>query len=324
MLPLELQHDEAALLRKVGQGTHIQWHEDESAQLFFTGFGGTGLLITGRVGTESLQMWVDESQWCQWIRPIISVNHWASVPGDLHTALLTWCCAALHQRLSAMAIAPLQLTEIHASDCALRRGWTVKLVRAEAQLDLHFLLPPLGWLEAINALMVPLPAATSPGTVTIPIALIAGWSEMALSTLSTLRCGDALRLHRVYAVEHGEWGLFTHRPLARVIETPQQQFECGDTMDAWEDWLDFSPAREDSSATSISTLPENTTVRVVAQAATLEIALSQLAALKTGDIVDCPVNQTGDLVLLVAGKPLGRGILLKIDDRYAVRIEHLY
>jgi type III secretion protein Q len=90
-------------------------------------------------------------------------------------------------------------------------------------------------------------------------------------------------------------------------------------MKQFSDWLEIDSARPVAEQAPFGGMMIN----VIAEAASINISLTQIATLRPGDIVDSPAQSDGLVTLRAAGRPIARGTLLDIDGRLAVRIEHL-
>ncbi|KWN58210.1 type III secretion system cytoplasmic ring protein SctQ [Burkholderia ubonensis] len=320
MQPLPVDRQTLALLKRVGVGRHISFPGATLTLLFRRG-GGHGLIASAQAGNESVRLWIDTRQWCRWIEPVLSVPHWEAVPSDLLGVLAVWSFSGIHAGLDSIGIAPLSAHSIETATCEISHAWSLRIERADASLDAHVIDAPLSWLEQLIDRLEPLavePLHGASPSPTIPIALIVGWSCVDIAMLNRVRSGDALVLHRAYAITKGELGLFADRPTAHLTQCGNGSYRIGETMTSFDDWLDVEPV--------YSLEPAKTTldarVRIVAQVATIDIPLAQLAGLKPGEILEGPAHTDGLVTLQVAGKPFARGTLLDIDGRVAVRIEH--
>ncbi len=271
-----------------------------------------------------MRLWCDSAQWCRWIAPLLPVADWHAVPDELHAALAAWTLACVAPCAAASGLAWPEAAAIEPAACPIANRWLLRLERAGATLDLQILDAPPAWIAQLAAGLDPLdaPPGDAPGrpAPALRVALIAGWSCIDTTQLARLRPGDALLLHHAYAVADGELGLFTDRPLASATRCDAPGYTIGVTMETFDDWLDVEPA--DPAPTLPGVLPLDASVRIVAQAAAIDVPLERLAALRPGDILEGPAIGDGLCTLKIGGRPLARGMLLDIDGRLAIRIEH--
>ncbi|WDD90587.1 type III secretion system cytoplasmic ring protein SctQ (plasmid) [Burkholderia sp. FERM BP-3421] len=320
MRPIPLDADTAAVLRTLGHGRAYRRDADALTLLFRRG-GGAGLVLTARADDAVVRAWCDSAQWCRWIAPVLPVADWHAVPDELRAPLAAWtlACVAPCAAAAGLAWPDAEAVEPEASPIAHR--WLLRLERAGATLDLLILDAPPAWIAQLAADLDPLdaPAPGRPAPA-LRAALIAGWSCIDTAQLARLHRGDALLLHHAYAVADGELGLFTDRPLASVTRCDALGYTIGVTMETFDDWLDVEPAAP--APTPPGVLPLDASVRIIAQAAAIDVPLERLAALRPGDILEGPAIGDGLCTLKIGGRPLARGMLLDIDGRLAIRIEH--
>ncbi|KVX77009.1 FliM/FliN family flagellar motor switch protein [Burkholderia ubonensis] len=322
MRPISLDAASAATLRMLGHGRTYQ-HESDALTLLFRRNGGTGLILTGRVNDTIVRLSCDSAQWCRWIAPVLPVSDWRTVPADLHAALAAWTLACIAPCAAAAGIAWPEVDMIETGACPVSNHWLLRLEHAGAVLDLQILDASPAWVAELAARLEPLIAPIGDAGTPVPAlraALIAGWSCIDTAQLARLQPGDALLLHRNYAVANGELGLFTDRPLASATRCDAGHYTIGATMEAYNDWLDVEPTGFAPESSGV--LPLDACVRIVAQAAVIDVPLERLATLKPGDILEGPAISDGMLTLTIGSKPLARGMLLDIDGRLAIRIEH--
>ncbi|KVN03489.1 MULTISPECIES: type III secretion system cytoplasmic ring protein SctQ [unclassified Burkholderia] len=323
MRTIPLDAGTAPVLRTLGHGRAYRRDTDALTLLFRRG-GGTGLILTSRADDAVVRVWCDSAQWCRWIAPVLPVADWHAVPDELRAALAAWTFACVAPCAAAAGLAWPQAEAVEPEACSITNRWLLRLEREGATLDLQILDAPSTWIAQLAAGLDPLdaPPGDAPGrpAPALRVALIAGWSCIDTTQLARLHRGDALLLHHAYAVADGELGLFTDRPLASVIRRDALGYTIGVTMETFDDWLDVEPA--DPAATLPLVLPLDASVRIVAQAAAIDVPLDRLAALRPGDILEGPAIGDGLCTLKIGGRPFARGMLLDIDGRLAIRIEH--
>jgi type III secretion protein Q len=323
MHPTRIDGVTGALLRKVGHGRRRVF-DGGALALRFCRAGGDGLVLSVRVGNnESAQFWVDAQQWCQWIEPILVVRDWQSVPTELREILAVWTCSSIDPDLDGTGFTWCQAHAIERGECEMEQAWSLRLERSDASLDMRVIHAPDLWLDGLANRLGPMSSTTNDGNANAVIRtpLVAGWSSVTPSALKLIQPGDALVLQRAYAVLDGELTLFTDRPLATVTQCRTGPYTIGLVMDISDDC--FAVDTHSIQDTSLASIRDGACVRVIAQVATIDVPLAQLANLQPGDILDGPAQDDGLITLQVAGKPFARGTLLEIGGRLAVKIEHL-
>ncbi|RXV65282.1 YscQ/HrcQ family type III secretion apparatus protein [Burkholderia stabilis] len=323
MQPIALDANAAAVLRTLGHGRAYR-HDTDSIALLFRRAGGAGLVLSGRVGDAIVRFWCDSAQWCSWIAPVLPVSDWQAVPNDLRAALAAWTLARVAPCAVAAGIAWPEAEVVEPDTCPIASRWLLRLEHASAMLDLQILDASPGWIAQLAARLAPLDgplddtfARPAPA---LRVALIAGWSCIDTTLLARLHPGDALLLHHAYAVADGELGIFNDRPLASAMQCDTGGYVIGVTMETFDDWLNIEPTDLTPEPTGV--LPLDARVRVVVQAAAIDVPLERLATLKSGDILEGPAIGDGLCTLKIGGKPFARGMLLAIDGHLAIRIEH--
>jgi type III secretion protein Q len=311
----------ARLLRKVGAGRRIDFADGALALAYRRSAGGNGLMLSGELGQDPVQFWVNERQWCRWIEPLLAVPDASSVPTELHGALAAWTLDAIGCGLEGSNDAEPLPWPAGASlrTCAVadRYGWCLRAERAAHELDLLVLEAPLDWLDALADRLAPYPL-DAPREIRIRASLVAGWSSITRSAISDLRVGDALMLRHAYRVARREFGLLVDKPLARLTCDGGGTFIVGEVMCDFEDWLDVEPATPPGADSPAAREPQ---VTVVAEVGSFDVPVSALAALKPGDVLEGQARADELVTLKVGGRPIARATLIDIDGRLAARIE---
>ncbi len=182
---------------------------------------------------------------------------------------------------------------------------------------------PLEWLDALADRLTPCPI-DNPSEIRVRATLIAGWSSIARSEAESLRVGDALVLRQAYGVARREFGLFVHKPLARVICGESGAFAIEEVMDDFDDWLDVEPlmpASETEEPLSDVCAAHDPIMTVVAVVGGFDVPVSALAALRPGDVLHGQARADELVTLKAGGRAFARATLLDIDGRLAARIE---
>lgn len=315
MQPVPLTEAAGALLRKIGGGRRHQ-HNAGACVLTYQRAGGEGLILQAQVAGTPVRLWLDAKQWCHWLEPMLVVPDWSAVPAELRDALAAWTCAVADP--NCVDDDWLMGDTIETSYIEPAEDWCLRFERDATQLTLRVLDAPLAWLDTLAERFEPAPpeAEVNPRATCIPVPLIVGWSTLDAHALKQINVGDAILLQQAYRLTEGELCLFMNRPLAVLTQDEAGNYTIGNIMDYSNDWLDITPATQTENSS-------NLTVRVVAEAASLQVPLAALAHLSVGDLLDGPAHTDGLVTLTVNGRPVARGLLLDINGRLAVRIEHL-
>lgn len=318
-MPLpRLSKEAGQLLRDIGAGRRL-YHSAGSLTLRYGNAGGEGLRLRADINGQPLTLWLAADQWRQWISPQLEVPDWSSVNPELHEVLASWTLACVGDNLLYSELTwPTGLT-LEAASVPLAPCYCLDLVQDGRQLQAWVLDAPLPWLERLAAALEPLDTDETLGGRAIPVGLIAGWSRVEQQTLAHLQPGDALLLQQRYATAAGQLGVFLNRPLATVTATELATYTLEVVMEDFDDWLDATP----TVSTAEDALQTELLVSVVAQVASIDLPLQQLASLQAGDVLQGPARLEDGVLLKVAGRTIAHGLLLDIDGRLAVRIERL-
>ncbi len=322
MQPLRINKQDGELLRKIGAGRGFSL-PDSALSLTYRALGGEGIQLSASINGARVRLWLDADQWCRWIAPVLVAPTWDIVPPGLYGALAAWTCASIGEALTSTQFEWIEGNAVAAASVALDMAWCLCVQRDGTKLEARVLEAPPGWLAQLADILPPLEtrASLEPAAPprTLPVSLITGWSRVDTATLKQLRPGDGLILHRASQIANGDLYLFLNRPLATVLHCDTGPYTIEVTMDEFNDWLDVEPAKPATNHLQYG----DALIAVVAEVATIEIPLAQLAALQAGDILDGAIRTDGLVTLKAAGKPIARGMLLDIDGAIAVRIEHL-
>ncbi|WP_429547423.1 type III secretion system cytoplasmic ring protein SctQ [Pseudomonas frederiksbergensis] len=280
---------------------------------------GDGLIMHAQVLDQPVRLWFAPHAWCHWISPVLEVPDWSAVPPELHAVLASWTLASAGIALENSTIAWPTAPTLEAATVKTAPYWCLRFEHKDRRLDAWVLEAPVQWIDSLSEVFLAIDMNNDCGNRTLPVALIAGWSYLDQHTLERLQPGDGLLLHHTYRVSDGQLGLFLTRPLATLSTHGTTTLTLEAVMDDVNDWLDAFPAPCESNA------PQGNTflLTVVAQVATFEVPLHQLAHLRVGDVLEGPTHADHIVTLKVAGKPIAHGLLLEIDGRLAVRIDRL-
>lgn len=302
------------LLTRLGPGR--TWTSAEGCMKLTFGEmpAGPCLRLSARLGEANLTILVKETQWCDWISPILSVPGFDCVPEELYDPLAVWTmeqAATFREDLDL----PWPLADtITAHDSATAMGWLIHVLRDGKEMSFGLLHAPPDWIDLLMQEMIVMHEVETP-PLCVGAGLIAGWSRVSQEELKTMRPGDALMLQRSWNVRQGQFVLFLQRPLASLQQDSENGYFMTEVlMDNFDDWMDITP----SVGSGNNTLECNVTV--VAEVATLEMSLQALSELIPGSLITDTVKYDGLITLKAGGRVIGRGSLLQIGDGLAIRI----
>lgn len=305
------------LLRKVGNG-RCMTTENGSLTLSYRRAGGDGLILSATFEDKPLRLWLDETQWCGWIAPMLTAPGWAMIPAELQEILAAWTLASAGACLADYDLTWPSGKKIERDHVAPAADWCLRFEQAGRRLDARILDAPLEWLDTLTDYLAPIETENTQ-EIRIPVALIAGWSLAGAALVQSLKPGAALLLHHAYPVANGEFGLFMNQPLAHLYADANGSYRIENVMDDFNDWPDLTPAPP--AATTPAT--QDALLAVVVEVATLAVALSELANIKAGDVLSGATRTDGLVTLKVGARPIARGTLLDIGGRLAVKIDSL-
>ncbi|MBB6155210.1 type III secretion protein Q [Pseudomonas sp. JAI115] len=316
-MPLpQLSKAAGQLVRDIGAGRRF-YHPEGSLTLRYSSGGGDGLVLTGEVDGHPLRLWMPTEQWLQWIRPQLEVPDWASLPPDLREVLCSWTLACVADSLAYAGVPwPTGLTLEDAS-VPISPYWLLEIEQDGRHLQAWVLDAPLPWLGNLAAALDPLEGGDTGGVSKIPVALIAGWSRIEQQTLACLQPGDGLLLQQRYPIADGVLGVFLNRPLATAVPNDLATYTLEAVMEDFNDWLNTTAEISGASGEPQADL----WISVVAQVASIDVPLQQLASLQVGDVLQGSTRLEDGVLLKVAGRTIAHGLLLDIEGRLAVRIE---
>lgn len=344
-----LDSREAHLLRKVGAGRRAATGERTLALGYRKAGGERGVTLCGALDGAAVRLWVDARQWCGWLAPMLSVADVSQIPEALRPLLAAWTFETFGEALPRAGHGDAALgwpvgIDAHPGGAGRRHGWWMASVHGERRLDALVLEAPLDWLEALADRLVSAPsdalasgealeAGEPPAVPRIRAGLVAGWSSVPGTTAQSLRVGDALVLRRAYDVARGEFALFCAAPLARIRWREAGAFSIEECMNEFDDWLDVEPApvaepapqagSGSASETGSVGMPLAPLVRIVAEIGGLDVPVTELAALKPGDLLTGMASIDELVTLRVGPRVIARATLLDIDGHLAARIETL-
>lgn len=274
--------------------------------------GGAGLIWSLTVAGQRCRAWCEETAWCQWIAPLLSVPALAQIDQTLLTPLALWSWQPLLGHLadeSGDGEMPLQIKP--PTEGTLAEAWDPQLILVRedaAELALRLLDWPTQWLIEHSRSWKPLAGGT--WVPPLAISVVAGWCRLPDQALETIGLGEGLSLSGPVDLWHGEAWLFQEQPLARVRFTNTQQAVVEAIMAEQSDW----PPEMGNAVQALS-------ITVVAEIGQLWVPLEQLAALQVGEVLQGESLFEGAVRLKANGRYLGSGQLIEVGGHWIVQID---
>lgn len=291
--------------------------------LDYQDMGGAGVVIALEVEGRALRLFAEDAAWCAWIAPLLTLPEARQIPADLRLPAAHWALAPLAALLAAEGAGELSTPAVVALDEAtLDSTFACALtLRCEDRtVSLRLVEWPRTWTHALASLLdeSPDPAPRAFDAPSVTLALAAGCVRLRRAQLDALAPGKAVVFDIDARVERKEaWLIHEARPLARIGYLEQDQWEVNEIMSE-------SASREPMDNDEAGTIDDalgTLNFTVVAEIGRLDMTLDAIRALEHGMILDAPASFDGGVTLRVNGRAIGRGRLLRVGERLAVRIE---
>lgn len=323
MLIPQLNKAEGRLLKKIGRG--VQWdHEQGSFRLSFQRrIAATGLVLHARLEDQSIKLWLDERQWCQWVEPMLVVPSLKMTPQDLRELLACWTLADAGECRGDNDFPWPEGTHLEEGNRDAGMGWQLIILRGERRLELYLPTGSENWLDILAENGFPLVSQDETLDMMSSAALLAGWSKVAATQMDNLMPGDVLLLQKAWQVTQGQFVLFIERPFASLNQDNESGiFKVEEIMNDFEDWMEVTPTAIPAGKTSHEEILSGTIVTITVEVAQLNVSLNELSCLEIGSLLSANCSYDGLVTLKVGNNPIARGTLLEIDSQLAVKIEH--
>lgn len=317
MWPQTIDKRTHQLLRKVAGGRHGTSGES-SLLLDFQQRGGDGLFFSVCLEQQRFSFWMDEFQWCSWIKPVLVVPTWDNVPESLLAALASWTLAPIHSYFELAKLdAPIG-ESVRRGSIGIDWGWVLTLEHEGRTLALRCVDAPFDWLEGLVSVLTPLDGEGISDDQRFPFPLVVGWCSLSYRELSCLQRGDGITLQNTTNVAHGQVWLFQGRPLAKLEIQEEGACTVDETaLPDFDDWLDVTPMA------ATPDIVDDALLTVVAQIGVVELPLRALGQIRPGQEFNAPMQCDTRVRLTVNGRTLGYGTLLDVDGCLVVRVERL-
>ncbi|MCC7005723.1 MAG: FliM/FliN family flagellar motor switch protein [Ottowia sp.] len=294
-----------ALLQKVGTG-HCLENDQGILSIHFSSLGGPGISITGMLNDQPISFWMDETQWCDWIRPVLSLPSLDKAPQELRMALAQRTVASLSDWLGDDYIA-LPQAQLFVSAAVNREpDWVITLEQSTRRLSLRVLDAPSSWLFGLaDALTTP---TNQPSEERYLMVLAAGQTSLSLTALNNLRVGDAVVLKQAGHIDAGEVWLLRGEQRYVLQQEEDQQYRVEQVVDA----TDFSASQNGGDR-----------VTLLAQIGQVNFDLNALSYLSVGESLEIPTHFYEHVNLMNKNQCVAKGHLMKVGDEWVVRVDQL-
>lgn len=309
-----------------------------------------GLLLQTHLNDASTTFWLDETQWCQWVAPMLVVPSWEGVPEELRNLLLLWTLEDAGRVRGSNTLPWPAAVAIENGEREAGLYWHLAITCEERQLDLYLPLENTAWVTQLAEYAFPVTeGGHHPLKIPVQASLLAGWLRTDCATLNALQTGDALRLQKSWQVQNGDMCLYLDRPLAVVRQDDHEDdyFYVEEVMEDFEDWMEVEPEMDDEAedeyefddesedddeseieSVSVPSISPEALVASAAITVTVEVAqiattIQALGTLAPGAMLQGTASHDGLVTLKVAGRAFARGDLLDIEGALAVRITSL-
>lgn len=271
--------------------------------------GGEGLLWPVTIGDEQQWVWCTESNWCEWVAPMLSVSTLSDVPAELMTLLVEWGAPPIASFIDEVKWA----SPVHG--CTAKRWDPVLTVRQnECELTCRLIDWPVALIDKLAREWAPV-AERSADELIVTASLHIGWSEGRLSQLSQWRVGDGIRIKHAAALDERQ--LWLSLPGKRILIEQQETGEYIVQQLVNENGLPLED--NDDGIVAVDDLSFTLGVEI----GRITVPLAVLTALKPGDCLTGLTQFNDSVRLLLQGQCIGKGNLLQMGDQWVVRIADL-
>ncbi|CAH0535995.1 type III secretion system cytoplasmic ring protein SctQ [Vibrio marisflavi] len=317
--------------RVIGNGLHAQVDEDHSITLCLAATvqrDESWLQVALKISDNDVQLLCKESLWLDFIRPILPIDCFESIPSDLMSALTSSTLASFTGWLKESGI---EISMIENIRCAESINWQSSSLSLSIcsplnlgqQLRFYVQDISLATVQTLAKWMTPL---DMPSELTkLPIACAVGVSRLTVEQLKSLHVGDCIVLQWSGSFATGELLLFQNKPVSIVKYVENKGFIVEQMMNEFDELLDLS---DEDSFPGLSNQEqavdlEKLVVPVVMEVGQIDVSISELATLCSGSILETELKASLQVKLKANGKVIGFGSLVQFDDKLAVEIEQI-
>ncbi|MFM5540430.1 hypothetical protein ACET8U_22615 [Aeromonas veronii] len=269
---------------------------------------GQGLHLSTRYDEIALNLWVNEAAWCDWLEPQLTAPSFAQIDQSLHQLLASWTLAPLDEWLQTQGLSRMAPATICRAD-APTQCWCLTIRGSGRRLSIYLDgVPPVlirQWLSAM----------TPNSTIFHEFGLLLGWCTLSLSELGTLAKGDVLTLHGI----DDALGRFWLKPREEALK-PADQLP---SLDKLQLQLNSDLLGQFTQTTYQLPPPSFDSVELIVECGSINLEASTLACCSTSFEFPVHITTYPTLRLLKDSTLLAEGILLRMDDGWAIRLTSL-
>ncbi|MGP9317031.1 YscQ/HrcQ family type III secretion apparatus protein [Yersinia pseudotuberculosis] len=297
-----------ALSTLIGSG-----RQTAGVSVALTEIDGEGVYLPLHYGGQECGLWLSQSCWQHWLNMTLATDNPQLLAAELVIAMANWAVTpllALFTDLVVLAESPQKRS--------LPKQWAVTVAfELEGQPIIGVLQD---WPQAALADTLshwPCEAVTAPDLLW-QSGLVAGWCHLSLRQLQQLRPGEGLRLSMAAELDKEACWLWHHASPQIYIKleggnrmTIQQINEASDPL-ACGSRAESPPL----AAVQLEDLPQT----LVMEIGRLTLPLGEIKQLAVGQTLACQTHCYGEVNICLNGQSVGRGSLLRCDEKLVVRI----
>ena len=344
-----LNSDNFQVIKKIGDGRFLE-NEKGLLAMRFSQFSGQGIELKALHQGQALSFWIDETQWYNWINPILTISSLEEAPPDLHAALAQCTLAILENWLPIEDVVALQALSITRHMIAPTFLCAFDAIEEGRLLSLAILTAPSIWLIDMAAhfdnvmnqnisepstekysLLQEKAYALAQRSTTIKawsMPCLVGYLYLDDATCTSLEPGDAIILEKFSLISQGElwlrqekmlYSLFPHQPQHYQVQAVTQLINESDAQP-----VDFFPAIPDDSTHHFKDHPTQTKLNLVmAEIGQINLSLNDLKKLDVNNTLMLTPQFYPSTKLRLQDKYIAQGKLMKLGTGWVVSIEQI-
>ncbi|MGF1740039.1 type III secretion system cytoplasmic ring protein SctQ [Vibrio profundum] len=269
-----------------------------------------------------------ENQWLEYISEMLPIDKFANIPSELCGVLSSVSFAGL---CAWAAEEELEVGDIGSIQAGDKEQWNHSEIRLTFTSPFCLDKKLSGFLcgfsnENLKIMARHMSPKQGPAEgVKLPIPCAVGLSVLTLGELKSLEVGDCVLLNWSSNFYEGEVLLVQNQPISSIRYQESGSFIVGQTMNEFDDLLDLS-ADDTFTGLNHEEKPVNLDqlmVTLVLEVGHVDLAISELATLHSGKILETELKAEPKVRLKANGKVIGLGSLLQVGDRLGVRVDQL-
>ena len=254
---------------------------------------GPGVRLRTHSAGEELWLWVPETEWCAYLTPQLAVPALNQIDPALLPLLASWTLAPLDGWLQQSGEPPLTTASAEAAP-APKRCWRLLLTQGSRCLPVYLEQVPERWQRNLLSSLQPSPQQEH----TLP--LILGWSLVPQAQWQDLALGDAL-------------------PIVGACDSLERLWLDPGSAAAQIKLIGATRAQIEEPAPPLFETPPGTLLLSV-EAGRATFRASELANWAPGNELSLQASASPLLHLMLEGRLMAQGELLRLDNGWAVRI----